>query len=301
MNLMNLMKRKYIKKGIKNPRNALYVIRVNTDLYLSKKVFKNDAGFAHNIHGTLTNLKTKKNTINSNHPKASELNIKGYTTLGTPFESSTIEKIVTKYNNLIEDNNESSIRTEFEGTVYSRMVNQIYKKIPEIAELITDEIATIIKQHYRSDFQVHHVLAWRNHHVPPEVVAKKELFASHWHCDGRDTSRITLFVNLSDVTEEHGPLHVQSKERTKELIKLGFGGRHQYNLSMEIVEDPKYVIKNIGPSGTAVLCNPQLCFHRAGIPEPSKIRDMLEIRFKPSNEPLPQNWLQLIDEANIAK
>jgi len=295
------MKRGYIKKAIKNPSNALYVIRVNTDLYLGKKIFKNDAGFAHNIHGTLTKLKTKKDTIIYNHPKASELNIKGYATLGIPFRSSTIEKIVTKYNNLIEDKIESSIRTEFEGIVYSRMVNQIYKKIPEIAELITDEISTIIKQHYRSNFQVHHVLAWRNHHVPPAVVAKKELFASHWHCDGRDTSRITLFVNLSDVTEEHGPLHVQSKERTKELINMGFGGRHQYKLSMDVVEDPKYVIRNIGPSGTAVLCNPQLCFHRAGIPRPSKIRDMLEIRFKPSNEPLSQNWLQLVDEANIAK
>jgi hypothetical protein len=295
------MKITYVKKAVNNPANALYVIKRHLDLYLGKNIFRNDAGFAHNIHGVITNLKTKKTITNSNNPKAVELNKNGYVALDIPFESSVIEKIVTKYNDLVEDKNESSLRTEFEGVEYSRMVNKIYKKIPEISELVTDEISDIIKQHYKSNFQIHHVLAWRNHHVPSEVIEKKELFASHWHCDGRDTSRITLFVNLSNVTKEHGPLHVQSKERTKELIKNGFGGRHKYNLPTSVVEDPKHVIQNIGPFGTSVLCNPQLCFHRAGIPEATKIRDMLEIRFKPSTEPCPQNWLDLIDEANVDK
>lgn len=295
------MKKEYVKKGIKNPKNALYVVRVTSDLYIGKKLFKNDAGLGHNLHGILTNLKTKKESIKSIHPKSSELNINGYITLGNPFNSDDWEKIVKKYNQIIEDENQSSIRTEFEGTVYSRMVDQIYKKIPEISGLLTDEISEIIKQHYKSNFQVHHVLAWRNHHVPPEVIAKKELLASHWHCDGRDTSRITLLVNLSNVTEEHGPLHVQSKQRTKELMSMGFGSRHDYKLSSKIVDDPKHIVKNIGPSGTAVLCNPQLCLHRAGIPSSGKTRDMLEIRFKPSNEPLPDDWLNQIDEENIAK
>ena len=173
--------------------------------------------------------------------------------------------------------------------------------MPSSSARLTDEIKDMLKGHYKGSFQVHHVLAWRNYHVPPAVIEEKKLFASNWHCDGRDTSRVTLFINLSDVTEDHGPLHVQSKQRTKELIKMGFGGRHNYKLPEDVIEDPNFVVKNIGPPGTSVLCNPQLCLHRAGIPGPNKIRDIMEFRFKPSNQPLDKDWIDKIDEENIAK
>lgn len=296
------MKKRYIKKAIKNPKNALYVARVNIDQITGRKLFKNDAGLRHNILGKISQLKTKKTIdVKAENTKISELDEKGYASLGIPFKTSDVENIISKYKQMIEDDEHSVIRTEYKNKVYSRMISQVYKKIPQIANLLTDEIKDGLKQHYKGNFQVHHVLAWRNHHVPPEIIEEKKLFASNWHCDGRDTSRVTLFINLSDVTEEHGPLHVQSKQRTKELIKMGFRGRHNYNLPEKVMEDPNYVVKNIGPPGTSVLCNPQLCFHRAGIPGPNKIRDIMEIRFKPSNRPLDKDWIDKIDEENIAK
>ena len=296
------MKKRYIKKAIKNPKNALYVARVNIDQITGRKLFKNDAGLRHNILGKISQLKTKKTIyVKAENTKISELDEKGYASLGIPFKTSDVENIISKYKQMIEDDEHSVIRTEYKNKVYSRMISQVYKKIPQIANLLTDEIKDGLKQHYKGNFQVHHVLAWRNHHVPPEIIEEKKLFASNWHCDGRDTSRVTLFINLSDVTEEHGPLHVQSKQRTKELIKMGFRGRHNYNLPEKVMEDPNYVVKNIGPPGTSVLCNQQLCFHRAGIPGPNKIRDIMEIRFKPSNRPLDKDWIDKIDEENIAK
>jgi len=296
------LKKRYIKKAIKNPKNALYVARVNIDQITGRKLFKNDAGLRHNILGKISLLKTKKTIdVKAENTKISELDEKGYASLGIPFKTSDVENIISKYKQMIEDDEHSVIRTEYKNKVYSRMISQVYKKIPQIANLLTDEIKDGLKQHYKGNFQVHHVLAWRNHHVPPEIIEEKKLFASNWHCDGRDTSRVTLFINLSDVTEEHGPLHVQSKQRTKELIKMGFRGRHNYNLPEKVMEDPNYVVKNIGPPGTSVLCNPQLCLHRAGIPGPNKIRDIMEIRFKPSNRPLDKDWIDKIDEENIAK
>jgi len=296
------LKKRYIKKAIKNPKNALYVARVNIDQITGRKLFKNDAGLKHNILGKISQLKTKKTIdVKTENTKISELDEKGYASLGIPFKTSDVENIISKYKQMIEDDEHSVIRTEYKNKVYSRMISQVYKKIPQIANLLTDEIKDGLKQHYKGNFQVHHVLAWRNYHVPPEIIEEKKLFASNWHCDGRDTSRVTLFINLSDVTEEHGPLHVQSKQRTKELIKMGFRGRHNYNLPEKVMEDPNYVVKNIGPPGTSVLCNPQLCFHRAGIPGPNKIRDIMEIRFKPSNRPLDKDWIDKIDEENIAK
>jgi len=296
------MKKNYVVKALRNPRNALYVVRVTLDLYAGKILFGNTAGFWHNVLGEITTFKVKK----THHRKpdssfVSELDEKGYAKLGIVFDHDIFENIVKKYNEIIEDDRCSVIRTEYNGKIYSRMIDRIYEQIPEISNLLTEKIIQILNEYYRSNFQVHHILAWRNYHIPPEIVAEKELFASHWHCDGRDASRVTLFINFSDVTEDHGPLHVQSKQRTKELIKMGFGGRHDYKLSNETVEDPRYVIKNVGPAGTAILCNPQLCFHRAGIPGSGKIRDMLEFRFKPSNEPLSKNWIAEITEEGIAK
>lgn len=299
---MKTLKKRYVKKALENPKNALYVARVNIDQITGRKIFKNDAGLRHNILGKISQLKTKK-TIDDKEENAniSELDKNGYASLGIPFKTGDVENIISKYKEMIEDDEHSVIRAEYKNKVYSRMISQVYKKIPEIANLLTDEIKEMLQKHYKGNFEVHHVLAWRNHHVPPEIIEEKKLFASNWHCDGRDTSRVTLFINLSDVTEEHGPLHVQSRQRTKELIKMGFKGRHNYNLSEEIMEDPNYVVKNIGPAGTSVLCNPQLCLHRAGIPGPNKIRDIMEFRFKPSNSPLNKDWISMIDEENIAK
>jgi len=299
------MKKGYVIKAIQNPKNAFYVVKVNLDLFLGKKIYGNTAGFRHNILGELTRLKMKKQLSYDNNklknPLVAELDINGYAKLGKFYDDSVIESILTKYNKIIEDDAFSTVRTEYKGKIYSRYINMVYKKIPEIANLLTNDIRLIIKGHYRGHFQVHHVLAWRNYHVPPEVVAEKEMFASHWHCDGRDTTRVTLFVNLSDVTDNNGPLHVQSKQRTKELVRKGFGGRHDYNLPNDIVEDPRHVVKLTGPKGTAILCNPQLCLHRADIPGHDQQRDILEIRFKPSNEPLYNDWLNRIDETNIVK
>lgn len=299
---MNTLKIHYIKKAIKNPKNALYVAKVNIDQITGRKLFNNDAGFRHNVLGKISQLKTKKTIdVKENSNQISELGEKGYVSLGIPFKTTDIVNVISKYKQMIENDDYSVVRAEYKNKVYSRMIYQVYKKIPEITNLLTDEIKDMLKEHYKGNFQVHHVLAWRNYHVPPAVIEEKKLFASNWHCDGRDTSRVTLFINLSDVTEDHGPLHVQSKQRTKELIKMGFGGRHNYKLPEDVIEDPNFVVKNIGPPGTSVLCNPQLCLHRAGIPGPNKIRDIMEFRFKPSNQPLDKDWIDKIDEENIAK
>jgi len=299
---LNTLKKRYIKKAIENPKNALYVVRVNIDQIMGRKLFNNDAGLRYNILGKISQLKMKKTIdVKGKNAKISELDEKGYVSLGIPFKTSDVENVISKYKQTIEDDEYSVVRAEYKNKVYSRMIYQVYKKIPEIANLLTDEIKNMLKEYYKGNFQVHHVLAWRNYHVPPAVIEGKKLLAGNWHCDGRDTSRVTLFINLSDVTEEHGPLHVQLKQRTKELIKMGFGGRHNYKLPEEIIEDPNYVVKNIGPSGISVLCNPQLCLHRAGIPGAGKIRDIMEFRFKPSNQPLYEDWIDRIDEENIAK
>lgn len=95
-----------------------------------------------------------------------------------------------------------------------------------------------------------------------------------------------------------GPLHFQSIQRTQELIKKGYKTRHDYNLPIEIIEDPKHVLKHVGSIGSTVWVNTQYCLHRAGIPKPNHARDMLQLRIIPSREPLYEDWLDRCEDSN---
>ena len=84
---------------------------------------------------------------------------------------------------------------------------------------------------------------------------------------------LKLFINISDVHENNGPLHVVSKKATAEVVKkLRYYDRNNYNSDINI----KYH-KHVGKSGSALLCNTTQCYHRAGVPEKNSTRDMMTI------------------------
>jgi len=76
---------------------------------------------------------------------------------------------------------------------------------------------------------------------------------------------------------------------------MGFRNRHRYNLSKDVLEDPNHVVKAIGPTGTAMLCNTELCLHRAEIPEEGHFRDIIQFQFGSSKKPLVDNWIEKIE------
>jgi len=291
-----MVKKDEIPKAIKNPANAVKVARVRLDNVMGKLLFKNTAGLEANLKGIKTQSKIKKTrnkkiSLENENPKINELRKNGLVDLGHPFDNVLIKKIKEKYEKMIEDDEYSFVRSEFEGKVYSRMINRIGEKLPEINDLLIDEIKKMVSEYYQGNFQVIYVTMWRNYHVPAEISSKKEIFSSNWHCDGGDSTVTTLFVNISDVTDEQGPFRIVSSERTKELIKMGFKSRYEYNLSEEVMEDPKHVLKHIGTMGSTVWGNTIHCLHRASNPTLDQHRDILQFRFKPSNEPLEEDWI----------
>lgn len=291
----------YIKKAIKNPKNAIYVVRTNLDAIVGRALFKNTAGLMNNIEGKKTESKIKKRPINTQYldPAVTHFQDSGYANLGTPFNDLLIKQIADKYNKMIEDDKFSIIRSQYEGKIYSRTINQAHGLFPELKDLITPNLLQMIEQYYKSHFQIVDVTMWRTYHVSAEVLSEKEIFGSYWHCDGDNTTIITIFINLTDVTEKDGPLHLVSYERTKELIKMGYKTRQNYNIPVETLEDQKYVLKHVGPKGSAMWVNTQHCLHRAGIPEEGHYRDMLQFRFIPYEEPLSSNWLEKCKDNNL--
>ena len=286
-----------LRRALKNPKKALQVGSKLTDESLGKIFYGNLSGFKNNIKGKRKLVKSLNQAEVESNLQVQELWSKGYLKLGEPHKKSDLEAIRSKYNKMIESDEYSFVRTQYKGEAYTREILNVSKNIPELASLLNNDIIDLIEQYYNSHLEVISVICWRNYHVPPKIVKETETFSDRWHCDKQNTDYFSLFVVLSDVTEEDGPLHFQPIDRTKYLIKNGFGNRHNYNVSPELLNNPKYVAKAIGPSGTSFLINTEFCLHRAGIPSHDRFRDIIQFRFSPSKKPLQNDWINSISNA----
>ncbi len=287
-----------IRRALKNPKRALKVGRTLTDESLGKLFYGNLSGFKNNIKGKRKLTKSLNQAEVESNLQVQELWSKGFLKLGEPHKKSDLEAIRSKYNKMIESDEFSFVRTQYKGEAYTREILNASKNIPELASLLNNDIIDLIEQYYDSHFEVISVICWRNYHVPPKIVEETETISNRWHCDKQNTDYFSLFVLLSDVTEEDGPLHVQPIDRTKYLIKNGFGNRHNYNVSPELLNNPKYVTKATGPSGSSFLVHTEFCLHRAGIPSHGRFRDIIQFRFSPSKKPLQNDWINSIQMQN---
>lgn len=233
---------------------------------------------------------------------AEEMRDHGLYEVGNPYSENTIRDIRKRYQDLIKDESRSVPMREIDGENYLRMIPLPHRLIPEIQDLLTEEIRSLIRAYYGSHFQVKYVKCWRNYHVPPEVRdSEGTVLGDHWHSDPRPTSWFKLFVNLSDVTEDSGPLHLLPISETKSLVRRRLGRSDEPGDLREILKDSSEVVRATGPPGTAFLTNTQHCLHRAGIPEPGETRDIVQFQFLPSTEPLPEDWPSHVETAKPGK
>jgi hypothetical protein len=261
------------------------------DYSAGKKIFGNTVGIKNNLSGSLKIVQKDTSNLNGeNLSEISELIKKQVLVLKNPYDSKLIDSIRKKYNNLINNDKTSYETGIFEGKAYSRHVNKIQEHIEELPQLITDDIVDIVEGYYQGNFNVRYIGAWRNIHVPKDIEEKTELFSNNWHCDNRSTEYLKLFVTLEDITDDDGPFHIMTQDRTKQLMKKGFGSRVDYNLSDEVINDPKFITKVTGKKGLAYFGNPQLCLHKAGTPAEGRKRDIIAFVFGPSSKKLDKNW-----------
>ena len=291
-----MVKKSEIFEGIRNPRKAVRVTSYRLDTFVSKIMFKNTAGFTNNISGlktrsTLEKLQSQYITNRPENPISIEFKNRGHAKLGCIYDNSLIERLASEFNKKIEDDRTSSIRAQHDGQIFSRSISFVHKNLPEVVSLITEKVVDVFEQYYKSPFKILDIYAWRNYHVPYEITTKiGGQYSDDWHCDGHNTTWTKLMVYLTDVTEEDGPFNIQSIERTKELMKKGFGSRNNPKLPPEILEDPNHSTRYIAPKGTAIACNTEQCLHRAIIPKPGHFRDIIQFQFAPSTEPMSDDW-----------
>lgn len=257
--------------------------------------FGNTVRFSDNVRGLVREKRAqyKSNVqITPDHENAAKLRNFGFVELGQVYDKMTIERIEEQFDRLIEDDNHSFMRDKNrEARGYSRQLSAPVDDIPEILELITDDLIETLESYYGSHFQMDlkRLRAWRNYHVPPEIVDEYEAFSNYWHCDRHPTDRIKYFVYLTDVTEDDGPFHLISKPETKRIVKkegIRVENRHEQGIPGGIIKQSGNVIKFTGSAGNAALCNTQRCLHRAGIPAEGRYRDIIQFQFTPATEPI---------------
>jgi hypothetical protein len=152
------------------------------------------------------------------------------------------------------------------------------EQVPELMDLITPQMLDAVRQYYGTNFRLLNVSAWRNWSIPSAPLAE-EAYSNNWHTDGRRIDMLKVFVTGSDVTVDDGPTHVLSREWTHAVVRRGYNHRRDYQIPVEFIENPEHMVKLTGPAGTALLCNTNLCFHRASVPAEGRSRDLIEYRF----------------------
>lgn len=250
--------------------------------FLGIKIFKNANYFTINLYRYFY----KKNICNLNILKSKFINnffSNGFTRLKS-IDKKTIEKI----------NNELSLQPVEVNN--PRMNNQKNFKItPEIFNLVkkildydlNDELK-LIEQYYNQKLILAHLTISRNYETPINfeekdyhVSKEKEPYSNFYHTDGYVYNMFKLFINLQDVSENQGPMHLVMKEKAKKFIKnKKYYSRESYlrtEDSDKEVEDCIY--RNTGKIGDVLMCSTTELIHKAGDVGKGQKRDILFLDF----------------------
>jgi hypothetical protein len=117
--------------------------------------------------------------------------------------------------------------------------------------------------------------------------------SNRWHCDGRRTDLLKVFILLRDTDETMGPFHTLSIAETKKVLKQGYRSRNDVGPASSWMGGQAKRL--IGKAGDAMFCNTSLCLHRAGVPGLGKSRDMVELRFLPALHGPGADWMERMD------
>lgn len=271
-------------KGFKKYAGHLYH---RIDYSVGKSVYGNTTGLKNNFSGSLQKMGRSYKT-----PEAERLTKDGFLQLGKIYDEKLILEIKKKYDIMIEDDKYSFARVSHNGNVYNRQLSNDPCPIPEFSQLLNSKIKNIMSDYFNGNFQIKRIQVSRNYHIPKEILEEREFYSDHWHCDNRDTDSFwKIFILLSDVTEQDGPLHLIPQPRTKELMKMGFKTRTNYGLTDDELYDEQFLVKHTGEIGTVVIGNPTICLHKAGVPAKGHHRDMIYLMLGRSDEPPRDDWI----------
>tara|TARA_S200000501_G_C20810766_1_gene738258 strand:- start:839 stop:1567 length:729 start_codon:yes stop_codon:yes gene_type:complete len=154
----------------------------------------------------------------------------------------------------------------------------LFEKNPDFISRIIDENRSAIENFIGKNFLQDDVMVYRNYKIE-KFLSKHDVYSNIWHMDSHDGNRlIRIFVLLSDVTENDGPLFYLDREGTKKNWEK-LRERWTFDKKHSDFNYPEQKIMT-GNKGDYLLLNTSSCAHRASIPE--NYRDIMALTLYPS-------------------
>ena len=154
------------------------------------------------------------------------------------------------------------INNEMKNEIKSHVNNKFGNLLRELEKL------------YNSKITIAKIAIKRNLSIEKNI--NKEFYSNFYHLDSCVYTHFKLFINLSDIKINQGPLHIYSKKDTKKFIKVNkYKSRNNY-VDNELNE---LLIKNTGRLGESFIANTSECLHKAGSVEKGYQRDVIVITF----------------------
>jgi hypothetical protein len=211
---------------------------------------------------------------------ADQLQRDGYCMLApTRYPPALLQSVIQQYNRLIEDDT-SSVRSPNGAT---RFIYQPRERIPEAQQLLTHELASIVRAYYGCSFRVKSLRAWRNYHVPG-VDDRSDVFSNTFHQDGYEVTGLRVFVLLCNgVRRDTGAFRFHDKHISRKIVRsLGFFHRSVMTEGVRRrLADSSTLRFFEGEAGDVCVCNTQECLHGAGIPKAGTFRDVVQFEIVP--------------------
>jgi hypothetical protein len=260
---------------------------------LPRLYYGNDAGLSQNFHA-----RRELKTLQARMPpaaapvdgRAERLRRDGFLPLGKPYPPELVATIRARVSDLVVDPSASRPLGPRVKEAIRGIVDPL-ERIPEIAQLLSEDVQAVLRGYFGTHFRVEHVRVWRNVHVPSGL-AQQDVYSNLWHNDHDPVTLLRLFVYMTDgVTRETGATNLHTIPVTKQIIRRGYLRRRAIlPPARRLLEDPARIQYFEGDAGSAALLNPQLCLHRATVPRAGAHRDMVQFTIAPSPAPLADDW-----------
>lgn len=269
---------KIYKANIKRSefRKKLSAYMVWIDIHLSrpinglflKIIYANDSNWKENKIGN-RNINQKNNITNS---IAKKLISDGYLVLNYFFNQNIIDLIDKKVKSIFETEKDTL-------HLGYQFIDDPEKKIPEIKNLLNEELRKIFDSYYRNGWEIMYYRIWRNIHWENENI---DYNSNIWHFDQARTDILKMFVLLTPLEFNKnggGATLVKSFPDTKKIVRNGFISRWIILPSAKrlLNEFSSTRVMN-GNKGFTYIFNPQLCLHKATSVKPNHYRDVLLIQ-----------------------
>lgn len=147
------------------------------------------------------------------------------------------------------------------------ITQEIKEKVFDFLEGPLSKLVEELKKYYNTDIILSRIQIRRTFNTK----SNKESYSNYFHVDGYICMLQKIFINLQDITKNHGPLRYIKKTDAKKILRTNKANINR----IDKIDQENLINHNVGQKGDVFLCNTTDLMHAAGVPTPGNKRDIL--------------------------